>query len=113
MAVLIFELWIALKFEVKTFCLIYPIDAFRPGLLVVQFLEDVTELLFSLQDVIFMSVDEQVIILGKDRDQCLFFYLCIPWQLLKEAKQFVFVNDVPLSQTAHVYDRIQRYFILL
>lgn len=40
-----------------------------------QFLKNIAVLLLSLLDVIFMSVDEQVIVLGKYGYQSLFFGL--------------------------------------
>ena len=68
LCILFSNILIAFELEIKTFSLVGPIDSFTPSLTIVKFIKNLVKFFFSLYDVIFLGVDNQIIVFGKNRN---------------------------------------------
>jgi hypothetical protein len=70
------------------------------------------EFFFSLDDVIVLRVDDQVVVLGEDGNQRLLLEFLVPGHLLEEVEEFVFVDGVSFGEAADIDDGVQSELML-
>lgn len=95
-----------LHFELQAFGEVDPVHTLAPSLSKPAAFEHLVKLIFSSIDVLVGGVNDEVVILGEDRDEAGFFYLGSPRQLLNEVKELGLIDSVSLSQACHIDDAV-------